>query len=78
MLLVVAAALGLASAAPDIAITIGARTQQPGELIVVTLAVAIVASLKFPPASEKAHGHPHEKTGSIFGTIPPDEQEEHK
>jgi tellurite resistance protein TerC len=47
-------------------------------VIVVTLAVAIVASLKFPPASEKAHGRPHEKTGSIFGTIPPDEQEGHE
>src|SRR5262245_16404481 len=38
MLIVVTAALALASAAPDIAITIAARTQQPGELIVVTLA----------------------------------------
>jgi tellurite resistance protein TerC len=45
-------------------------------VILVTLAVAIIASLKFPPAPEKAAAHPHETTGSIFANLPPEEQQE--
>jgi tellurite resistance protein TerC len=45
-------------------------------VIVVTLAASILASLYFPPPPPPP-GEEHEKTGSIFGTAPPDDAQDH-
>ena len=43
-------------------------------VIVLTLATSIVASLLYPPAPKEVPGEVPERTGSIFGTTPSDEE----
>ncbi len=47
-------------------------------VIVVTLAVTIIASLMFPKPLEELAEEPHPKTGSIFGSVFPDEGSDEK
>jgi tellurite resistance protein TerC len=44
-------------------------------VIVLTLAVTVIASLKFPPPAEETGVRPHGTTGSIFGKAPPESGE---